>query len=277
MARASIIQRLRKARSMGELDQPPRLLDDIRSNDPARVNAALERLTDELVAYARSISGRHGNKVNSQAGSIVQSVLMRELGDGVGCFENEAQLRGRLHVAIKHKAIERLRGPKGETGQMSQYAEAGLPDPSAKGPGVGTQIAEIDREQSLVPLLTRGLSDLDREIVLRSVLADEDSQTVGKALGISADVVRQRLHNLRPDLRARLLEPLRKSVTSEEWMVLSACLIKRMSPQAAADLLGIKAWDLANVLERALFTHVRDALGKAGIAALERLLGRIKT
>jgi hypothetical protein len=50
-----------------------------------------------------------------------------------------------------------------------------------------------------------------------------------------------------------------------------------MNPGAAADLLGLRAPDLALVLKNSVTTHVRDALGEAGLAALERLLGRSQT
>ena len=250
------------------------LLDDIRSNDPLRVKAALERLSDDLLAHARAKLGRRQREVNIEAASIVQSVLVRELGDGADRFESEAHLRGRLHLAVEHKIISRLRTPKARTGQVSQYGDGGLPDPSARGPGVGTQISEAEQSAALVPLLTAGLSKLDREIVVRSVLEEEKSGAVGLRLGLSADSVRQRLVKLRPVLRKRLLEPARASATAAEWAVLNACLVERLHPKLAAELLGVEPSELSTVLERAMGTHLRSAIGRAGMAALERLLGR---
>lgn len=250
------------------------LLEDLRSNDPVRVKSALDRLTHDLTSHARASLGHRRNEVNNQAASIVQSVIARELGGGMDGFENDAHLRGRLHLGVENKIKDRLKTPKAKTGQVSQYADGRLPDPSASGPGIGTQIVEAEREVALAPLLTAGLADLDREIVVRSVLGEEDSKTVGRALGLSADAVRQRLHKLRPMLRKRLLEPVRKSVSATEWAALNACLIERLHPHAASELLGIKASELAAMLERVMATRVGTAIGDAGVAALVRLLGR---
>jgi DNA-directed RNA polymerase specialized sigma24 family protein len=230
-----------------------------------------------LVSHARAKLGRRQDQANCQAESVVQSVLVRELGEGADSFDNEAHLQGRLRRAVDNKIKDRLKGPKGRTGQASQYAHDGLPDPGTSGPGTGTQIAEIDRADSLSSFLTAGLDASDQEIVRRAVLADQDANEVAQHVPLTPAAIRKRLERLRPALRKRLLEPIRDSLSAQEWAVVSACLIERMDPKATAELLGITPEQMARTLETIMREHLSLAVGQAGVMAIGRLLGRVKT
>lgn len=261
---------------MSTLDQTPGLLADIRSNDPTRMKAALEQLTDDLIAHARTKLGHRQDQANCQAKSVVQSVLVGELGEGADSFENEEHLQGRLRTAVDNKIKDRLKGPKGRTGQASQYADDGPPDPAAHGPGVGTQIAEADRAEAVARSLTDGLDANDQEIIRRAILDDQDANEVARHVPLKPAAVRKRLQRLRPMLRKRLLEPLRESLTAQEWTIVNACLVERWEPQATTELLGVTAEELARTHEAVIRDHVSPALGQPGLLALGRLLGRAK-
>lgn len=262
---------------MDSLDDVPGLLGDIRSNDPTRVRSAYEQLTNDLVAYARANLGRRQNQVNRQAESVVQSVLVRELGKGTDSVDNEEHLQGRLRRAVVNKIKDRPKGPKGQTGQASQYGEDGLPDAAQLGPGVGTQIAETDRANAIADLLTVGLDADDQEIVRRAVMDDQDASEVAKHVPLKPTAIRKRLERLRPVLRKRLLEPLRGSVSAQEWVVVNACLIERLDPKATAELLGTTPEQMARVLQTVMRDRLSSAIGEAGMLALGRLLGRVRT
>lgn len=262
---------------MSRIDQTPGFLADMRSNDPARVNAAYERLTDELIAHARRVLGRRQDQVNCQAESVVGSVNARELGKGPESFKNERHLQARLRLAVTNEIIDRIKGPKGQTGQVSQYTEDGLPDPAQNGPGAGTQIAEAELADSLADLLTDGLDAKDKEIVLRAVLDDQDANEVSRHVALKPAAIRKRLERLRPDLRKRLLEPLRDTVSAQEWAVVNACLVERLDPKAAAELLGLTPEQMARTLETVMMDHLSQAIGKVSVVALGRLLGRVNS
>jgi DNA-directed RNA polymerase specialized sigma24 family protein len=262
---------------MSTLDQTPALLADIRSNDPTRVKAAIDRLTEDLIAHARATLGRRQDQANCQAASVVQSVLVRELGAGPDSFENEGHLQGRLRTAVDNKIKDRLKGPKGRTDQASQYADGGLPDPAVGGRGVGTQIAEADRAEAVARSLTDGLDANDQEIIRRAILDDQDANEVASHVPLKPAAIRKRLERLRPLLRRRLLEPLRRSLSAQEWAVVNACLIERLEPEAITELLGVTAEQLARTYESVIRDHVSPAIGDTGLLALGRLLGRAKT
>ena len=261
---------------MTTLEETPGLLADIRSNNPKRMRDALERLTDDLLAHARAKLGSRQDQANCQAESVVQSVIVREIGPGADSFKNEEHLQGRLRRAVDNKIKDRLKGQKGGTVQPSQSAGNNPPDPAAHGPGVGTQIAEADRTDALARTLMDGLDATDQEIVRRAVLDDQDANEVARHVPLSPAAIRKRLQRLRPTLRKRLLEPLRESLTAREWAIANACLIERLEPRAIMELLGVTAEELAETHEVVMRDHVSPSLGDAGVLALGRLLGRPK-
>jgi hypothetical protein len=99
---------------------------------------------------------------------------------------------------------------------------------------------------------------------------------VARHIPLKPAAIRKRLERLRPILRKRLLEPMRGSVSAQEWAVVNACLIERLDPKATADLLGINPEQMARTLEAIMRDHMSPAIGEAGVSALGRLLGRVK-
>ncbi|MEM6484208.1 MAG: hypothetical protein AAF662_04405 [Pseudomonadota bacterium] len=251
-------------------------LADLRSNDPSRVKLALENLTDELVNHARSkLRGRQNNVV-CQPESVVQSVLARELGHGAEAFDNESHLQGRLRRAVLNKISDRLKGPKGRTGQLSQHSEERSFEPARDDAGVATHVVDSETAAWLENLLTEGLKTSDQLIVRLWVLEDHDVNDLAKQVSLKPAAIRQRMTRLRPALRKRLLEPIRSSLSAHEWAVVNACLIERLDPQAASLLLGITPEQMANTLEEIMREKLSPAIGDAGVTVLGRLLGRAK-
>jgi DNA-directed RNA polymerase specialized sigma24 family protein len=254
--------------------QAPKLLSDLKSSDPNRVRNAIEELTDALTAHARRLLGPRQNHANCQAESIVQSVLVRELGGGAAAFDNEEHLNGRLRVAIENKVKDRRKGPKAATGQASQFPDGALLDPAAAGPGIGTQVVETDRQLEIEARLTANLPRDEQQLVQLCVLGEIDSNDAARSLSMTPDAVRKRLQRLRPDLRARLLAPLKERVPAQDWAMITACLIQRLPPSHATELFGCSPETLADALERIFREILSPSLGDAGMLALTRLLGK---
>jgi DNA-directed RNA polymerase specialized sigma24 family protein len=253
---------------------PASLLSDLKSSDPDRVRSAVEELTDVLTAHARMLLGPRKKHANCQAESVVQSVLVRELGGGAHAFQNEAHLNGRLRLAVENKIKDRRKGPKGATGQASQFPDGALRDRAAADPGIGTQVVETDRRHEIEARLTANLTREDQELVQLCILGEIDSNEAARTLSLTADAVRKRLQRLRPELRARLLAPFKERVSAQDWALITACLIQRLAPAQVTEMFGRAPGALADTLERIFREILNPALGDAGMLALTRLLGK---
>jgi hypothetical protein len=135
-------------------------------------------------------------------------------------------------------------------------------------------VVEADRHREVEARLLTGLSQEDRELVRLCVTGAFDSNEAASRLSVKADAVRKRLQRLRPELRARLLAPLKGRVSSRDWALLNTCIVQRMSPQSATELLGCSSETLANSLETLFRDVLSPALGDTGMLALTRLLGK---
>ena len=255
-------------------DADNNVLSNLRSENRARSNRAYEKLYSELLAHARKKLGPNSLKVNCQAESVVQSVIAKELGGGIDKFESDNHLQGRLRLAVNHKIFDRPKGEKGKTDQISQLPDGFLVNPAESGPGIGTQVAEVDRDHDVELRLTAGLESQDQGLVRMCVLNDLGSAEAGQQLSITASAVRKRLERLRPELRAKLLAPLKTQVSAKDWAFLSACLIERMLPAKASSMLGCTGKELADAHERLYRDDLGPVLGDTGLLALARLLGK---
>ncbi len=257
-------------------------LDDLNSGDPDRERRALVQLTEELIEYARRRLRVQRDQVNTQPESVVQSVLRRELEGGLA-YENDDHMHGRLRIAIARKIADRKK-EGGSVRTVHDPGDGSLDRAAREARGVGTEVVELERadradsqREDARDRLLEGLQPADRDLVRHLIFKGLTSQATAAALDSTPEAIRKRLQRLRPALRGRLLEPLRRALSPEDWTVLSGCLIDRQKPQILADMLGWSVEELAARFAELFDEKVGPQLGPDAIEYLTRLLGAAKS
>jgi len=250
------------------------ILADLQSEDPARIERAYQRLTEHLLSYARTLLRTRFNQVHLQDGSVVQSAIAGLVERGPVEFLNEAHLQGRMRLAVLRKIQDRIKAGKN---RMAQQSPRSAPTDSAApetGAGIPPGVVDSGQAADIEAILLDGLDPKDRDLVDLCLLQKLSSAEVARQLGMSADLVRQRVTRLRPQLRRRLLAPVQQQLSPEEWRVVKVLLLDRMPPRQAAAALGVDPISLSEELLRVLDEVVRPLLGPEGCSLLVRLLGR---
>ena len=243
------------------------LISGLRSQDPERVNAAMSNLKRETVLKARARLGASGRHVNLDPDSVAMSVLLGEVVCDLDRIKNDAQLLGRIAIAVRHKIIDRRKSPRAKEVH-------GIPE-GASGP-VPTEAAseELELAGRVREALEQGLDADDRAILHACVLGDEANQHAANKIGISAPALRKRLERMRPMLRQRLVLLTVPRLTPEERRLTELLLVERLTPQACARNLGIDDAELKARIRDLFAERIEPSLGLLGQFALLRLLGQ---
>lgn len=272
-----------------DASEQPRILEELRSGDPARESAALRTLMNLLLSHAAGELGARRRFVNAQDESVIASAVARELGAGreaYAKFENDAHLYGRLHLAVTHAIRSRLRR-KGAKVSLDAGEAAAPPEPAAPEAGPRTVIAQRDerrageeKNEGSRARLLGATPEADRELVRLVVFEGRRSEEAGRELGVSADVVRQRMSRLRRRLRESLLGPVLASLAEADREIFEALLVERVDLEVLTDTdkdaRGHAAGFLAHRMQELLATDAVAVLGDQGVVYLLRLLGKAK-
>jgi RNA polymerase sigma factor (sigma-70 family) len=289
-------------------DDQPRILEDLRSGDPARESHALRTLMNAMLEHAARELGARRQFVNAQAESVVQHAFAQEFAAGSEAyrrFADDQHLYGRLTTAVTNRIRERLRGRKNNARHLEQLggrSDDAPPeaDPASPGMGPGTVVARRENRSRLDELneasrerLLGATPAADRELVQLVVFEGRRSEAVAAELGLTADTVRARMSRLRRRLRECLLGPVLASLGDDDRTLVEALFIERIELEVlsqevlAHDVLsqdelsrdearGTTAAVLAQRINELVRTPLVEALGDEGVVYLMRLLGKPK-
>jgi DNA-directed RNA polymerase specialized sigma24 family protein len=171
------------------------------SPDPVAREQAWAVITDRLVdhAAARSRSPGHGERVNAQAVSVVQSVL-RDVLDEPGHFENDDHLLGHLMLRVANKLRQRT-DPRAGVNRVvpldERFDAAYATDGAARAEGR----AEVTR---VMGRLRSALTESDWDLLRARAVDGLSWGQIAARLGVSEGTLRVRWHRLAPKARAAL-------------------------------------------------------------------------
>lgn len=273
----------------------PKVLADLQSRDPVRESVALRMIMNHLLEHAARELGAKRQFVNSQADSVMQHVVAKELAGGSVAYKkfvNDEHLLGRLHLAVNHRIQELLRSRKERASHLEQAGqpandEARRLDPADGQAGPRTEFvrrahrSHLDElnEQSRERLLA-ATPAADRELVRLAVFEGRRSESIAKDLGMTADNVRMRMSRLRRRLRECLLAPVVATLGAEDRALVEALFVERIDLEVlsnpAREAQGETAAVLAHRVTELVKTPLVESLGDEGVVYLLRLLGKAK-
>jgi len=258
---------------------PDRLLHALRQGDTAEKNAAMLDLQQRLQRQAGAYLGRQAGQADLQVESIVQSVIGGALADGFDRYHDDEHLQAGLRQRVKHLILDRKK--KHRPGAMPHGDDDQTIDPSADGPGPGTQVAQ--REQKQIARRQRQ-AFIDRclaapitqrqQQLLAAHLEGRSWQEIADSQGTTLGAAKKMMSEMRPKVLAHILEPLRAKVDGRCWGLIELHFIKRRSIETAASALGLSIEATQRLIEREIRTAIVDHLGgPEALAVFERLLG----
>jgi len=258
---------------------PTRLLRALRQGDAAQKDAAMLALHRRLQRQAGRYLGDQAEQADLQVESIVQSVIVGALADGFDGYNDDAHLRAGLHQRVRHLILDRKK--KHRPGALPRGEEDETLDPTAAGPGPGTQVARREDEknarrqrQAFIDMcLAAPITERQRKL-LAPYLDGRSWQEIATTLESTVGAAKKMMSEMRPKVLAHLLEPLRTKVDGRCWGLIELHFIKRRSIETAASAMGMDVEAAKRAIESEIQVSIFDHIGGTGVLPLfERLLG----
>ncbi len=233
---------------------------------------------DELIDRATAMLRKRGLLQQMSPQTVVHGVYAKGAHRRPAVFEREADLINYLTKAMLNAILDSLRMSHPEiAGTWLDGAIA-----AAGGRGTATEVGdrevalrEAQLEREIEARLIEGLKDIQVELVRRVILRKATAKEAAEQLGMSADNVRQRVSQLRGQLRAQLLEPLRGTVDDPMmWSVIQLRLIEKLPADEVESQLGMTDIELLDAEIHLWGETLAPALGVVGLEALKQLIGR---
>jgi RNA polymerase sigma-70 factor (ECF subfamily) len=173
------------------------LLDGCRAGDAHAWEAFVRRMQGRLFALAYSYAGDR-----EDARDLAQEIFVR-LYEARGQWPSGDEFLPWLFRVARNRSVDylRRRSVRRPAGAADEALLADLPDPS---PGAETRAIESDR-RGLLHAALRGLSAINREIVVLRDVHGLDVKQVASILGVPVGTVKSRASRARVELAERVL------------------------------------------------------------------------
>lgn len=261
------------------VNEPRSILESLQRSHSTQRNVALQTLGRQLQHYAKRYLGQQEGRADLQAESIVQSVMGRALAEGFDHYRDEDHLRAGLRQRVRHLILDRKK--KNRPGAMPHGDDDKTLDPSAQGPGPGTQVAhreleQIDRRQreAFIDWCLAAPITARQKQLLAAYLEGRSWQEIADSLRTTTGAAKKMMSEMRPKVLAHILEPLRTKVDGRCWGLIELHFIGRRSIESSATALGLNCdtaqYLLAHKVQAAFKTEFG---GSVRLSLLQRMLG----
>jgi RNA polymerase sigma factor (sigma-70 family) len=258
------------------------LLNDLRSEDKQRHEAAIRKLYDMLERVARGEAGDKQGRAGFQPESVVQSVMVDHLQRVRDSANSDGELAGWLKVEVRRKVVDRARHQAVRARKAGDPADA--ENAPAAGPGPTSIVRHhegvaLDRiaEYALADLLASALpAEQDRVIVDEYYIEGRAASLVAERLGIKEGALRTRASRLRATVMDTVMQALRSGLDGSTWAFGRLVLCNGQASAAAATQIG-RSEDDSRSLAEELVKSVRTRYGERGVRLVQACRPRGKT
>ncbi len=182
------------------------LLQGLRTHRPEAFETLVRTYTPRLLAVGRRMLGS-----DEDARDVVQEAFMNAF-RSIDCFEGQAKLSTWLHRIVVNAALMKLRTRRRKP---EESLEPLLPafrdnghhvDKFSQWDETADQMAEREETRQVVRDAILSLPDTYRDVLILRDIEEMSTEETARALGITANAVKIRLHRARLALRT-LLDP----------------------------------------------------------------------